>query len=262
MASVLSSSTSNILGNPGIKIDPSFKLVGVDVTKVTDGYRKGVYKSIMVPNIPIKGGINEHIPILAPAYGSTQADPIYTFQDKNNTTIVVATTNHKAYMMQSSGDIKSPPGSTCFWCLRKITTSNMSIPIKLEKYRDMKDSKESKDLKGLNPDSLEYLIFYGINVVCGYRCALSYIRLHNRFDSKFANSEHYLNMLFNIKHPGEILLPADKPELLICNGGSLTDEEYDNPKYTYEETCNVILLPAKIAFFRSTNVTNVTTRAS
>ncbi|AYV86159.1 MAG: hypothetical protein Solumvirus1_34 [Solumvirus sp.] len=258
----------SILSNPWVKNDPSFKLVGVDVMKITEEYRKGVYKKLVIPSIEIKGGINEHLPILAPSYGNKPEDPIYTFQDKNNTTIVVATTNHVKYSIMKSGDkIKHKAGETCFWCLRKIGTNSMSIPIKMEKIVEEKTDILAKTLsteatlaKALEDKTstdtspiTHHLIFYGIHVVCGFRCGLSYIRYHSKIDSKFANSEHYLNVLFNTQFPGKAIIPAQKPELLISNGGSLSDEEFDNPKFYYDETPNVTLLPAKIQFFRKNN---------
>jgi hypothetical protein len=221
-----------------LSVSNGFRLVGIDAVDLLNKFRKGI-KTIKIPTDPIKRDVTWINNIMAPSYDTKNESSMYTFQDSNGTTVVAATTDSKAYTFANTNGGKLPEGGNCAWCRRNFKQSIMMCPIKFSKHSDVASTTKEH----------EVYLFHGITIQCGYRCALAYIRANNR-DPKFKDSEQLLRFMFSLAHPGKELNPAPNYLLLELNGGALSDADFDNPKYVYIETPNLVLLPAKVVYHR------------
>jgi hypothetical protein len=114
----------------------------------------------------------------------------------------------------------------CDWCHRSIDgyKNACGIPIRKTVYGDVE-------------------VFDTLTANCSLRCALAlYYRDHTKYDEI---SRIYMHAVYK-KYFSKELVEAPDPKLLIKNGGSLTDDEYDAG--VYKNSNKVIFLPAKRVF--------------
>lgn len=209
-------------------IKPTFLLKGINPEQLARDYK----------NPEFLAGLNFEKSTIAPIVlmsnrGKSIQDAIYTFRNRDNFIQTVVTTNAKAYMLVGT-DGCSQKGGTCFICRRTFTTGNIGIPVSAKIVEDV-------------------VIVYTLYSTDSFRCSLQLIRNLTRYGRKpqLASAEPFLKFLYSKMHPekGPLKLPPN-PLLLESNGGSLNDEEYDDPRYSYIETPNLILYPAKEQYMR------------
>ena len=91
---------------------------------------------------------------------------------------------------------------------------------------------------------------------CHFNCALAFCLY--RYPTKMvsdqpltAHREQLLRIYHELLYPDSgQLIPSLDPELLICNGGIMTDEEYDINTKIYKRTVNVISEPNRVIYSR------------
>lgn len=107
------------------KIVPSIHLRGVNPLKVSADYRAGKYRDFTPPASRVQ--IAELTAIIAPSYGDSPYSSTYSFRDRNNSLVVIPTSNHKAFeVFNATGEI---PGGVCDNCGVKFTHPSIGIPV-------------------------------------------------------------------------------------------------------------------------------------
>jgi hypothetical protein len=96
--------------------------------------------------------------------------------------------------------------------------------------------------------------FWDEGCFCSLGCALGYLerlRPGTGQDPLLAAAERHLRRLFSLLYPqaGSLRSHPD-PRLLKSNGGSLTREEWEDGRYHYRRTDQVLLLPVKAEYLR------------
>src|SRR5579872_5112788 len=102
------------MSRPTINVVPTFHLKRIEPAKIIADYQAGKFTEIKLPSQKIK--VPEMAPIVAPTYGDTMEAPVFAFKDRNNTSVVMASTGHKAFEIftKTGGDL--PKGGICEWC--------------------------------------------------------------------------------------------------------------------------------------------------
>ena len=211
-----------------VVIKPTFLLKGIDPFALTEEYKNG---QILV-------GLTFEKKKIAPVAltsnrGKSFRDAIYTFRNRDNFIQTVATAGAKSFsFVEDKKGVQK--GGNCVKCHRDFTHEAMGIPIHLV----VKDDK---------------VLVFKIYVTCNFPCTLSLIRYlrRRRRQVNLTHAEQFLFYLYRKMHPeGPPLQEAPDPLLLDQNDGSVTPEEYDDPRYTYVHVPNLIFYPAKEQYLR------------
>lgn len=226
----------------------SFLLRGINPTKIFNDYHNGKFsnKELFIP--VTKAKISELTTILAPEYGTSPADAIYTFKDKNNIPVIIATTNHKAYEIYRKNSVQAM-GGRCEWCLQDFPHLAIGIPVAVaEKFLAVKEGDKYSNQRTF--------CFWVEGIFCSFECVLAHIHRFLSLDSTrgnyYDNSESLLKFLHKLQFPQENKLhPHPHPRLLKLNGGSLEVKDYYKTTHTYHKTPNIVLLPAKACYLKS-----------
>lgn len=230
------------------KQNPTFILKGIDPNEVMTAYVNGYFTN----DLPPIGKINviENTDLVAPIYGSSSADPIYSMKDRHNNDVVFATTGHTQFDYYINNLGKTPMGGRCDACKRDFTTKVVGYPIKLEVKHVLINNPEDE-----NDYYRTIYIFWVDGVHCRDECALFRIRELNKKpyscrDPNLRDSENLLNMLHRLKTRGTEELKCNDPALLKSRSGSLTDEQWENKNVSYENCYRVHLIPVKREFIQ------------
>ena len=209
---------------------PTFLLKGIDHNQLMDRYRKGEF------NVPLSSfkktiGIKE---TKIKEKASTNTDePVYRVDNfLPNIRYTFHTTNCKPFIEWIKEGTERETGN-CRWCNRPCKV-RCGIPISLKLVDE------------------SYVIYY-TSRTCSLRCSFAIYLDKYRNNPIFNSSEHYLKFLYYADNPGVLLRPSPDSDLLICNGGSLTDEEYDEGENNYMPIPSLIYAPLK---FQSINLTH------
>lgn len=239
------------------RITPTFLLKGIDPFEVLKEYQAGVYNRPVMPKAPIK--IAQNTTILAPIYGNNNQCPVFCMKDRNNSSIVIATSNHSNFEVFTSSGGKLPEGGRCDFCKEDFKNTVIGYPVGFREITVLTNSDSSDKVD--NSEGAKYRVIYAFWVEgchCSFECALGCIHMHvNRLstsrDSMLSDSERYLKLLYRLTYPNAgILKPATDPRLYSLHGkGSLTKEEWSDSKHIYTRSDRVLMIPAKVEYIRS-----------
>lgn len=228
---------------------PTFLLKGVDPNKLLADYQAGVFSRPITPKAPIT--ISQNTTVLARSYGATNQSPIFSIKDRNNNSVVFATTNHTGYELFTKNGGELPVGGRCDFCKEDFTNVSMGYPLAYQE-RDIL----TRDEQNIG----HYRIFYTFWIepgCCSFECSLAELRKMTARpaddrDVTYRDAEIWLKYLFRLTYPNAgLLLPAQDPKLLKSNGGSLTKEEWKDNRHVYTRTDRVLLIPVKVEYIRS-----------
>jgi len=225
----------------------TFLLKGIDPNKLINDYKAGKF-SIIDENAK-KFPLSQNNKLIVPVYGTSDADPIFSIKDKNNNNIIITTAGHENYelFMAENGE-HSHMGGRCDFCKRDFETQNIGYPVAHEEYTLLVDDN--------NPYYKIHYVFWMHDETCSLECSLGGIRKSQCKSSEHKenltkNSEYIIHKLFKLMYPNSGLLrPAQDPKLLKINKGSLSREEWENPKYLYKPTDRILMLPIKIEYLQ------------
>lgn len=228
------------------KINFTFLLRGIEPAKILTDYQNGYFSRPR--EVKSKFRIAQNTTILAPTYGNSNQAGIYAIKDRNNSNVVIATTNQANFEVFTKTGGELPKGGRCPVCLQDFDHEAIGYPLAYQ---------ETTILTNADPDPKKgvYRIIYTFWVddarFCCFEHAYWYvrnilIRPADQRDTTIRNSEQLLQLLFMFMHPGKkLLLPANDPKLLISNKGSLTNEEWQNNRHLYVATDRVVVIPLK-----------------
>ena len=228
----------------GTRVTPTFLLKGIDPNKLFADYQAGVFSRPPTAKSKIK--IAQNIAILAPKYGVTNRDPVFCMKDRNNCSIIVATTNHSNFdvFTRTSGQLQT--GGRCMHCTEDIQGISVGYPIGYQETTVLTNDDN-------NARNAHYRVLYTFWVegrFCDFECALAYVqtmlaRPSNYRDTTIRDSERMLKLLYKLTYPtAGPLRPAQDPKLL----GALTREEWKDPRHVYVRTDRLLMIPAKVEY--------------
>lgn len=229
------------------KITPTFLLKGIDINKILAEYQAGVFTRPVKTKSKIK--IAQNTVILAPKYGTSNTAPIFCLKDKHNCSVIYATTGHQDFEVFTTTGGKLPEGGRCNHCGRDFPHTAVGYPVGYQ---------ELTILTGEGPDARYRVvyIFWVEGRFHSFECALGYIclmvaRPADSRDTTLRDSERLLKLLYKLTYPDAgVLRAAQDPRLLIVNGGSLTDEEWEDSRHIFVRTDRILMIPAKVEYFR------------
>lgn len=232
-----------------VKTKYTFLLKGIDPREILKEYKSGLFLNI--PNNIKKFPLAANNKLIAPIYGTSESDPIYSVKDKNNNSVIMATTGYENYelFMINNGEHPSM-GGRCDFCKQDFIHQQIGYPVSQQEYTLL--------INNPNPHYKVHYIFWCYGELCSLNCCLAEIRRAQCRPSDFRenlskNSEAMLHKLHKLMYPNSGLLrPAQDPKLLKLNKGSLTKEEWEDPKFIYKQTDRVIMLPIKIEYLQKT----------
>jgi hypothetical protein len=241
------------------KIIPTFLLKGLDHRQVVADYKAGVFNRPVGPKSKIT--IASTGAILAPTYSSSNTAPVFCVKDKNNGSVVIATTGHRDFEIFTTNNGSLPVGGRCEYCKYDFETDAVGYPI---------GHQETLVLTNDTPDPHAgvYRTIYSFWVegqFCSFECALGYVRnILSRpseyRDTTIRDSERLLKLLYKLTYPeASILRPAQDPRLLQFNGGSLTREAWQHEQHVYVRTDRVLMIPAKVEYIQHFFINQVVT---
>lgn len=229
------------------RINPTFLLKGVDPNKLLEAYQAGFFNR----PIPVKAKIvmPRNTAILVPVYGTSNHEGVFCFKDKNNTSVIIATTGQENFQIYTKCGGMLVEGGRCDFCKKDFTNTVVGYPIAY---------KESTILVSKDNDYIYKNIytFWVDGELCSFECALAKLRglLSKQPDYQnnlIKDSESLLKMLYKLMHPdAEDLRASQCSRLLKENKGSLTREEWVDTKHLYINTNRVLLVPAKLEYMQ------------
>lgn len=228
------------------RVTPTFLLKGVDPNKLFNDYQAGFFSR--VPRNKSRIEISQNTAILAPKYGTTNHDPIFCVKDRNNCSVIVATTGHEDFSVFTTSGGTLPVGGRCMHCLEDFTTVAVGIPVG---YREVTVLTNAET----NIKNAHYRILYTFWVerrFCSFECALSFIqtmlaRPAAYRDTTIRDSERMLKLMYRLMHPNAgPLRPAQDPALL----GALSKEQWKDPRHVYVRTDRILMIPAKVEYIQ------------
>lgn len=225
-----------------IRIFPTFLLKGVDPVKLVSDYKSGKFSRDKQEKKQIE--IMEVISPLSPVYSEDRNKGMFIIKDRNNTSIVIATSNHANYVTyrKTGSTIK---GQICRVCFDEVKEEAVGYPIFF--YEEVYFTQDERA-------QIKYH-FLTEGFFCSFECALRHVRRNMSLQANFRDitmrdSERWLLFLFKLMHPDEILREAQDPDLLLPTG-SLTREEWSDKKHVYIKTDRIVITPAKVEYVRS-----------
>jgi hypothetical protein len=243
-----------------LKIKPTFFLRGIDIAELHRKYQAGIYSTLELSNVEsskrniIPGNIKVSKKYRGDPYGS-----IYSFKDTNNTEIISVFSNHKNFEIFHKNDGKQRQKiSSCDWCRRQFSNLyEWGVPI-INNTLILNDIDPDTPLE-VSQNKVE--VFYVEGDFCGASCVMAHVDLFNSVslnnrDPLHTNAKNMLSKLISIIHGNKKIVAAKDWRLLECNNGSLTEEEWENPKYKYTRTTNLIIIPIKVSYLRENNETS------
>jgi len=232
------------------RVTPTFLLKGLDPNKLLADYQAGFFMRNPVVKTKIK--IANNTAILAPTYGTTNHSPIYCVKDRHNCSVIIATTGHSDFEVftRTGGQLQN--GGRCDLCKNDFEHTSMGYPVGYQEQTVLTNDDS-------DPRNARYRVLYTFWVegeFCSFECAAGYVKLilsrpSDYRDTTVRDSYRMLNMLFKLMHPtAGPLRPSQDPRLLSRNGkgGSLTEEQWKDPRHIYVRTDRILMIPAKVEY--------------
>lgn len=227
------------------RVTPTFLLKGLDPNKLLIDYQAGVFSRPPISKKKIT--IAQNTAILAPKYSTSNYASVFCMKDRNNCSVIIATTNQSDFQVFTETGGQLPVGGRCKHCLEDFTGTAVGIPVANQELTVLTNTDP-------NPRNARYRVIYVFWVekrrFCTFECALGYIQMmlsrsSEYRDTTIRDSERLLRLLFKLQYPtAGPLRPAQDPDLL----GALTKEEWKDQRHVYIRTDRVLMIPAKVEY--------------
>lgn len=231
------------------KINHTFLIKGQDPYKIFAEYKAGAANRPVVRKGKLR--VAQAAPILAETFGTTNHDPMFTLKDRNNNTVIIATSGHNDFEVFTTTGGTLAQGGRCRCCQEDFTDVAIGYPVAYQEHRVLINTAGDARYKNL-------YTFWVEDRFCCFECALYYLRVmlarpNDNRDPVLQNSEHWLNMLYRLMHPNSPpLRAAPDPKLLASNGSKLTKEQWLDRRHVYKQTDRILMIPAKREYVQQT----------
>ncbi len=248
---------------PKLQVIPTCLFRGIDFLQLIENYNNGKYAHVDIPNDVVKVDTNVY-----DLYGDSPYDQIYSVTDGNQLQRVIGTTNHEDfdekynelkksvsenksfYDKQLDADTIYNKISRCRFTGQDFSHKPIGIPFRVEDTVIRDNDGNYKNIT----------VFHCRGKFKDFRCALGYIEMkisakYDQRDSRYVRAKFDLQMMYTLMHPtGPFLEAAVDPDVLDIHDGCATVKEYNDDKYQYVNTGNLIILPCKEEFSRSMTI--------
>jgi len=225
------------------RVTPTFLLKGLDPNKLFLDYQAGLFSR--TPLLKSKITIAQNTTILAPKYGVSNKAPVFCIKDRNNCSIVIATSNHSDFQVFTETGGQLPTGGRCRHCLEDFSGIAVGYPVGYQEITVLTNTDNDP----------RYRVLYSFWVegkFCTFECALGYIQMvlarpADYRDTTIRDSERMLKIMYKLTYPtAGPLRPAQDPSLL----GALTKEEWSDRRHIYIRSDRILMIPAKVEYIQ------------
>jgi hypothetical protein len=220
---------------------PTFTLKWINIDELMKDFSKGVYNRKNHEKTSFKCCSNTLS--VNKTYSESRLDGVYCEKDKNNI-IVLASGNYKEYShYKNFKTIKAWGKCNYRYCSKDLDDSYVGIPI----YYQIKPFIK-------NEETVNIHIFHVIEKFCcfehaWFQCLEERGKIFTHNNPYKMNSERLLKTFYKLIHPdGENIFNENVNNLLISNGGTLSDEELE--KHKYIKTPRVKMLPTSEEYIK------------
>ncbi len=255
---------------PVLQVLPTCLFRGINVNQLIESYNNHEYAKKPMPEDIVKVDTNVY-----DLYGDSPYDQIYSMTDGNQLQHIVCTTGHKdfsekynelrectqsceSFIVKQLNDSNKPYNITsrCRFCTQDFNHRPIGVPFKVEETTLLVAEKTYKNIT----------IYHCAGKFHNFRCALGYIERklaakYDQRDARYIRAKYDLNQMYMQMHPdGPFLKPAEDPDILDINDGSATLKEYNDDRYQYVSTGNIVILPCKEEYSRSMRIKSSTSK--
>lgn len=221
-----------------VHLSENFTLRKIDAKEIALKFFKGMYTNRTLPEKKIKNS-SLNVLKLGKDVGNDISSEVYRFKDRNHNNQTIYTTNHSLYKYVTSEKTSELPILKCKYCKRGNLKNPIGFPVAMEFVKD--------DVH-----------FHVTDAFCDFGCAFSYLKRKKGESRMFRsplydNAEQILYAFYYRVYPDRMGKNIkDKPEweLLRENGGSLTNEEFDNEASEYIPIPSVTLSQSKKQYIK------------
>jgi len=228
-----------------IRINPTFRLRGIDPAQIYREYLAGASSHITQPPSSVKIMADE--PLVAPSYGTDAHAPIYQVRDRGNRAIIMATSNHRNFeVYHKTGQF--PLGGRCEWCRQdfKHEGNGMVVAYRLD-HLLLCDHEGKSSLERTHN-------FWTEGTMCDHECALAQAELlaaivPNLRDPIYLDAPSSVKLLYSLMYPDEPeLIAAQDYRLIAENGGSIPYAQFKKGRHIWKRSSNLLIIPAKVSY--------------
>lgn len=207
----------------GISQGTIFTLFSVNLEQCRQKYNAGYYSTAEMPKIKKISSDKTNRNIDKVLSESPDAD-IFAVKNRSGTGSLIACDGCTAYNNFSNGEKIT---IRCNYCRRDFLIERPFHVIIDIHNDDFSQKSEIKSLPGSNLHKMNLgdRVVFGADQCCSRSCAYGLALENGNKDTIYYTRTFYSD--------GEDLLPPKSWRLLKVNGGSLTDEEWDDPTYKY-----------------------------
>lgn len=218
-----------------VTITPSISLIRVVPEEVIKKYAQGHFSDIKLS--PFTEKVTGITQCFEKSISRDVNDHIFISKEgRTGAEMITVTTNCKNYEFIRSGNV-APMGGKCEWCRKDFEHESVGVPLFINTIFDQ----NGKLVMGIHTEG----IFHD------WRCVRAHMDIFSpRYREIYPDSYSTLETVFNMMYPTKKLRPAPHYRLLIWNGGSLTEAEWNDESFIYKPTPNLILLSLKETFMK------------
>lgn len=231
MSSLASRGSSSVLINRTCPLT----LSRISQSDVISEYMRGMF------NVPLNKlsaraiiKVEESIDALLPPSGKNEAEDREYHVDTDGKRVETIFT--QTAMCRSFDSGNSMPGGRCFYCTRDCEDGQyVGCPIHISEWSECIE-------RAANPRYASAVVFWVEGIYCDYDCVYSAL-CHNKDDA----TKNKVSLLAKLTSQ-----PSPKYKdmrLLQCNGGPLTDKQWDRNANNYQMHNAVICMPVKRKYF-------------
>lgn len=226
------------MSKSGIRCIPSFTLFGIRASDVHRSYASGEFINWPLPIVTCDLPSKKKVMI-----GSSTRDA----GERESFSINVRSGSEVVYLMTNvrmcEGEVTSGPVDDrplpCDWCGAVTERGNRGgIPVNLTEER--------------RADGTTVTVFHCEGCVCDFRCGKALLDYesggYERFSHQYQNKSYYLNLMFSLAHPGQILTAAPFYRLHQRRGGPLSDAQFKDHTYKFIRCPGYRTVPVKSVY--------------
>jgi len=207
-------------------------IVRLDIKSVFDRYHAGFFAREPVKKSLIKG--YKAVSLIRDVLSENSDDPRFWYLNHVGDRILVAKSGYRNcqdFKTKGGDAVALGPPRRCWYCTQDCDKPS-GYPVSLSSEESLVDNEYSV-----------IDVFWTEGSFCDESCKLSYLKRSN-----LPSKSEYLSLLYllhNLAGAGTPIQEANPMELLICNGGVMTNEEWLKTTAPYHWTATLIRMPVE-----------------